>query len=68
MQIHSSHTHGNLSNPHTHRPKVNIDPISGRSNSERLAYETTAEDINYMDQALRNGTLRMRSGKKDKGG
>lgn len=68
LQIHSSHTHGNLSNPHTHRPKVNIDPISGRSNSERLAYETTAEDINYMDQALRNGTLRMRSGKKDKGG
>ena len=68
FQIHNLHPHGNLSNPHTHRPQVNIDPVSGRSSSERLDYETTAQDINYMDQALRNGSLRFRIGKKDKGG
>ena len=68
FQIHNLHSHDNLSNPHTHRPQVNMDPVSGRSNSERLAYETTAEDINYMDQALQNGSLRFRTGKKDKGG
>lgn len=55
-----------IHNPHTHRPQVNTDPVSGRSSSERLAYETTAQDINYMDQALRNGSLRFRTGKKDK--
>lgn len=68
FQIHNLHSHDNLSNPHTHKPQVNTDPMSGRSSSERLAYETTAQDINYMDQALRNGSLRFRTGKKDKGG
>ncbi len=68
FQIHNQHTHGNLNNPHTHKPQINIDPVTGIGSSKRLDIETSATDINYADKAMRNGSLRIRFGKKDKGG
>ena len=68
IQIHNQHTHGNLNNPHTHKPQINVDPVTGIGSSKRLDIETSARDINYADKSMKNGNLRIRFGKKDKGG
>ena len=68
LQIHTQHTHGNLDSPHTHKPQINIDPSTGKSSSKRLSDDTKASDINYGDKSIKDGKLRVRCGKKDKGG
>ena len=68
LQIHTQHAHGSLNNPHTHRPQINIDPSTGISSSKRVSDDTKANDINYGDKSIKNGKLRVRCGKKDKGG
>ncbi len=68
LQIHNGHEHFGVENPHTHSPKVNTDPVSGRSNVDRLVNTTTAEDINYVDKMMREGILRERTNIRDKGG
>ena len=68
LQIHNGHEHYGVNNPHTHKPKVNIDPVSGKSSANRLPSNTSAEDINYADMMIREGKLRPRANKKDKGG
>ena len=66
LQIHTWHSHGNLSNPHTHRPQINIDPSMGISSSKRLSDDTNAKDINYGDKSKKDGKLRACCGKKIK--
>lgn len=65
FQIHNDHKHDDLS-PHTHYPEVNNN--NGRVSRERRYRETTAEDIDYADQLLKDGSMRQRKNKKDKGG
>lgn len=68
FQIHNTHPHENIEGPHTHRPEVNTDPITGTTSSKRVTTPTSAADIDYADAALRDGTLRERKNRKDKGG
>lgn len=68
LQIHNLHTQHDLPNPHVHKPQLNIDPVSGRSSMVRKSGEAEAADINYMDQPLRNSTLRIRANRKEKEG
>lgn len=68
LKIHNLHSHNDLPNPYVHKPQLNIDPVSGRSSTVRKSGEAEAADINYMDQALRDGILRIRANRKDKGG
>ena len=65
FQIHNTHEHDGLL-PHTHYPEVNND--NGKGNRERRYGETTAEDIDYADKSLKDGTLRKRKNRKNKGG
>lgn len=53
--------------PHTQYPEANNNN-NGKGNRERRHRETTAEDIDYADKSLKDGTLRKRKNKKDKGG
>lgn len=50
------------------KPQININPENGIGSSKRLDLEINASDINYADEALRNGTLRNRINRKDVGG
>ena len=68
LQIHTQHLHKKLTNPHTHKPQFNVDHATGIESSKRLDAETSVDDINYADKVLRNGKLRIRSNRKDKGG
>ena len=67
LQIHNSHEHEGVTNPHTHKPEVNTNPQTGITSSERRTTNTTAADIDYADYAMQSGTLRERKNRKDKG-
>ena len=66
IQIHNTHLHDGLK-PHTHFPKRNI-AENGRVRVDRKYKETDIKDIEYVDKVLRDGTMRERVNKKDKGG
>lgn len=68
LQIHNSHTHGTLTNPHGHKPQVNINPNTGVGNTIRKDFEVFSDTINRADKELRDGTMRIRTGRKDLGG
>ena len=66
FQIHFDHEHDGLS-PHTHYPEKNIAP-NGRESTVRRYKATTAEDIDFADKKIKDGEMRQRNGRKDKGG
>ncbi len=67
LQIHRKHSHGDLTNPHTHYPEDNI--VDGNVVSRtRRSRETTADDINNADNALKSGKMRRRRNRSDRGG
>ena len=61
MQIHSTHGHG-YGMSHTHTPKQ----LPGKK--VRETRPTTTTDIDEADKALRDGMLRQRTNRQDKGG
>ena len=61
FQIHFEHEHAGMK-PHTHYPKKHDRNIT------REVRETTVEDIEFVDTVLKNGTMRNRKNRKDKGG
>jgi hypothetical protein len=71
LQIHQAHDHFGLGaasgiGAHTHTSKVHTAP-NGASRIARENSMTTADDINRADSSIKGGTLRVRSGIKDKG-
>lgn len=48
--------------PHTHRPQMNTNGIHVSYN--RVVSDTIAEDIDYVDELLRNGVMTIRKGKR----
>jgi hypothetical protein len=66
FQIHNTEGHGTLGNPHTHYPEINTNGNVG--STVRRDVPTTAQDIDKADDLLRNGTMRERINRKDKGG
>lgn len=65
LQIHTSHDHDGVS-PHTHRPEVHEGP-GGEIDVERTTEPTTPADIDEADQRVKDGELRPRTDRKDKG-
>lgn len=51
-----------------HKPQININPETGIGSSKRLDLEINANDINYADETLQSGRLRIRINRKDVGG
>ena len=71
IQIHQNHDHGKLNaasgiGAHTHTPELNTSP-GGATSTKRVDSATTADDINKADAALKDGTMRERTGRKDSG-
>lgn len=66
IQIHNSHEHKGVS-PHTHTSQVNTSP-TGITSTNRVYNPTSAADIDAVDEALRDGSMRQRSGRGDTGG
>ena len=65
LQIHDSHPHDGVQ-PHTHEPETHVGP-DGRESTIRTDHPTTADDIDKADQKVKDGELRPRTGRKDKG-
>jgi hypothetical protein len=65
LQIHDTHPH-NDAQPHTHRPETHIGP-NGEVDVKRTDKPTSAEDIDEADQKVKDGELRPRTDRKDKG-
>ncbi len=68
LQIHQTHGHGKLPTPHTHRPRVHRGPDGKTRSVTRKESGTTADDIREADRRLREGEIRWRRNRKDKGG
>jgi RHS repeat-associated protein len=71
LQIHQKHEHGTLNaesgiGAHTHKPEVHTSP-TGATSTKRVDSATTAGDINQADAALKDGTMRERTGRNDRG-
>lgn len=68
IQIHQTHTDAKAQGgfAHTHKPEVHTAP-DGTGRTTRTTTSTTADDINQADAALKDGTLRERTSRKDKG-
>jgi hypothetical protein len=66
FQIHGEHEHNGM-DPHTHYPEINIGP-TGRWTTQRRDNPTTDIDIERANEALKSGEMRLRNGRKDKGG
>jgi len=66
IQIHNKEPHDNLL-PHTHFPEISTGG-NGHTRVNRRYKATDAEDIEYADKALRDGSMRERINKRDKGG
>jgi hypothetical protein len=71
MQIHQSHEHKGMGaesgiGAHTHQPVTHTSP-DGVERSQRTASPTTAADIDAADAAVKNGTLRQRTSRRDPG-
>ncbi|MGN6186977.1 MAG: RHS repeat-associated core domain-containing protein [Thermoanaerobaculia bacterium] len=64
LQMHDTHVHG--TQPHTHRPELHVGP-NGEINVERTDNPTTAEDIDEADKRVKDGGLRPRANRDDKG-
>ncbi|WP_456295099.1 hemagglutinin repeat-containing protein [Vibrio sp. AK197] len=63
FQIHNKHTDAKVNgSPHTHYPEQH-----GRSRTREIK-TTDGSDLDYADNALRNGTMRERKNRGDKGG
>ena len=63
FQIHNKHTDAKVNgSPHTHYPEQD-----GRSRTREIK-TTDGSDLDYADNALRNGTMRERKNRGDKGG
>jgi len=62
FQIHNTHGHGDLGKPHTHFPEQH------GPRRVRRDKQTNGDDLDFADQKLRDGSLRERTGRKDKGG
>lgn len=65
LQIHDSHADGK-EQPHTHRPETHIGP-NGEVDVNRTSGPTTAADIDEADKRVKDGELRPRTDRKDKG-
>jgi len=71
IQIHQKHDHAGLNaesgiGAHTHKPEVHTAP-NGTASTRRVDGATTADDINQADAAIKDGTMRERTGRKDRG-
>ena len=66
IQIHNTHIHDGLT-PHTHFPEVSVGE-NGYARTDRRYKATDASDIEYADKVLRDGSMRERINRKDKGG
>jgi hypothetical protein len=66
FQIHGNHEHNGM-DPHTHYPEINVSP-TGKGTTQRRDNLTTDIDIERANDALQSGEMRLRIGKKDKGG
>ena len=66
IQIHNTHMHDGLT-PHTHFPEISIGE-NGHGKTNRRYKATDASDIEYVDKVIRDGSMRERVNKRDKGG
>jgi hypothetical protein len=66
FQIHFTHSHEGIA-PHTHYPEVHTGS-NGYVNTNRMDRPTTAQDIDFADQSIKDGRLRLRENRGDKGG
>ena len=64
-QIHDGHDHDGM-RPHTHDPKEHRSP-DGKVDVKRDPHPTTAADIDKADKRVKDGDLRPRRNRKDKG-
>lgn len=62
FQIHNTHGHGDLGKTHTHFPEQH------GQRRVRRDRKTNGSDMDFADQKLRDGSMRERTGRKDKGG
>jgi hypothetical protein len=60
FQIHGAHAHQPHGRPHSHAPEVHRRPDGSAGRTKRIDRATTAEDIDYADQALKSGDMRLR--------
>ena len=60
FQIHGAHDHHPHGRPHSHVPEVHRRPDGTAGSTKRIDRATTVEDIDYADQALKNGQMRLR--------
>ncbi|HKO54600.1 MAG TPA: RHS repeat-associated core domain-containing protein [Thermoanaerobaculia bacterium] len=67
VQIHDSHAHpkNTGAQPHTHYPETHAG--DGKASIDRADRPTTADDIDQADRNVRDGKLRPRKDRKDKG-
>lgn len=64
LQIHGAHDHQPHGRPHTHMPEVHKKPDGSAGSTRRGDRATTAEDIDYADQALKSGEMKLREKRK----